>query len=127
MGNDRKGVVVSETIACIFVGDNAYRDHVYRRVMNERSYGATAGDSFWMGYQEYDEIDPFAQYREPEERKPITAPAWREKIEKAKRDIEENNRMWSIRDAAESITDDEFDVWFNTITKGQNEHAINDG
>ena len=118
---------MSETIACIFVGDNAYRDHLYRRVMNGRSYGATAGDSFWMGYQDYDEVDPFAAEREPEEQKPITAPAWREKIEKAKRDIEENNRMWSIRDAAESITDDEFDVWFNTIMKGQNEHALNDG
>ena len=105
-------------IAVIFTGDNAYRDHVYRRVMNERTYGATAGDSFWMGYGDYDEVDPFARYREPEESRPITVPAWRQKIEKAKRDQAALSAEWAIRDAAEAITDDEFDVWFNTITKG---------
>jgi len=83
---------VSETIACIFVGDNSYRDHIYRRVMNERSYGATPGDSFWMGYGDYDEVDPFAAEREPEELKPITVPAWRARIDKAKRDIEKHRR-----------------------------------
>jgi hypothetical protein len=81
-----------EVIAVIFTGDNAYRDHVYRRVMNERTFGATAGDSFWMGYGDYDEVDPFARYREPEKSKSITVPAWRERIEKAKRDISRHQR-----------------------------------
>lgn len=81
---------MAETIACIFVGDNAYRDHVYRRVMNERSYGATAGDSFWMGYVDYDEVDPFASCRDKEELRPITVPAWRARIDKAKREIEKH-------------------------------------
>lgn len=81
---------MSETVACIFVGDNAYRDHVYRRVMNERSYGATPGDSFWMGYGDYDEVDPFARYRDEEESKPITVPAWRARIDKAKQEIEKH-------------------------------------
>jgi hypothetical protein len=71
-----------------------------------------------MGYGDYDEVDPFARYREPEESRPITVPAWRQKIEKAKRDQAALSAEWAIRDAAEAITDDEFDVWFNTITKG---------
>jgi hypothetical protein len=102
----------------LFTGDNAYRDHVYRRVMNERTYGVTAGDSFWMGYGDYDEVDSFARYRDEEEAKPITVPAWRERVEKAKRDRAAFDAEWAIRDASEAITDDEFDVWFNTITKG---------
>ena len=107
-----------EVIAVFFTGDNAYRDHVYRRVMNERTYGATAGDSFWMGYGDYDEIDPFARYRDEQESKLITVPAWRQRIEKAKRDRAAFSAEWAIRDAAEAITDEEFDVWFDTITKG---------
>jgi hypothetical protein len=95
-----------EVIAVIFTGDNAYRDHVYRRVMNERSYGATAGDSFWMGYGDYDEVDPFARYREPEESKPITVPAWRERIEKAKRDIEKHKSEQRVQLLAEQLTDE---------------------
>ena len=81
---------MSNVIACIFVGDNSYRDYVYRRVMNERSFGATPGDSLWMGYQDYDEVDPFASCRDEEESKPITVPAWRARIDKAKREIEKH-------------------------------------
>ena len=77
-------------IAVFFTGDNAYRDHVYRRVMNERTYGATDGDSFWMGYGDYDEIDPFARYKDEQESNPITVPAWRQRIDKAKREIEKH-------------------------------------
>lgn len=81
-----------EVIAISFPASQEYRDHIYRRVMNERSYGATAGDSFWMGYGDYDEIDPFAKYRDEEPSKPIAVPAWRARIAKAKRDIEKFDR-----------------------------------
>jgi hypothetical protein len=91
---ERDGQVASgQVIAILFTGNNAYRDHVYRRVMNERSYGATAGDSFWMGYGDYDEVDPFARYREPEESKPITNPFWRARIEKAKTNRERHREQ----------------------------------
>lgn len=115
---------MAETIACIFVGDNAYRDHVYRRVMNERSYGATAGDSFWMGYQDYDEVDPFASCRDQEESKPITVPAWRARIGKAKRDIEKHKAEQRVLRLAEQMTIEEvlLDVekirtWANSLLK----------
>lgn len=98
---------MSETLAFIFVGNNEYRDHVYRRVINERSYGATAGDSFWMGYVDYDEVDPFARYRDEEPSKPITVPAWRARIEKAKRDIEKHKSEQRVQFLAESISIEE--------------------
>ena len=102
---------MSEVIAVLFTGDNAYRDHVYRRVMAERTYGATAGDSFWMGYGDYDEVDPFARYREPEESKPITNLLWRERIEKAKRDSDRYRREiasasieWSVSEVQDLLS-----------------------
>ena len=113
-----------EPICIMFGGSQEYRDHIYQRVMNERSFGATAGDSFWMGYGTYDVVDKCLQFGD-EERKSITCRGWREKIDKAKAGIAASNAEWAIRDAAEKITDDEFDVWLNTITKGQNEYANN--
>lgn len=109
------GTGVDETtglvIAALFTGDNAYRDHVYRRVMNERTYGATAGDSFWMGYGDYDEVDPFARYRDEEEQRPITVAAWRARIDKAKRDIDRHRREvasaaieWSVSEVQDLLS-----------------------
>lgn len=117
---------MTETICISFTPSREYADQInwQRRILHERSYGATSSDTYHLGLKDYDEVDPFARYRD-DDRRPITVPAWREKIEKAKHDIEESNRMWAIRDAAEAITDDEFDVWFNAITKGQNEYAHN--
>ena len=103
-GSGAEGSKTPAVIAFIFTGNNEYRDHVYRRVMNERSYGATAGDSFWMGYHDYDEVDPFARYREPEKSKPITVPAWRTRIDKAKRDIEKHKSEQRVQLLAESIS-----------------------
>jgi len=100
-----------EVIAILFTGDNAYREHVYRRVMNERSCGATAGDSFWMGYGDYDEVDLFARYRDEQESKPITVRAWRERIEKAKRDRDRHRREiasaeieWSVSEVQDLLS-----------------------
>ncbi len=97
---------MSEVICIFFTPSHEYREHIQRRYMNERSYGATAGDSFWLGLGTYDEVDPFARYREPEESKPITVPAWRERIEKAKRDIEKHKSEQRVQLLAEQLTDD---------------------
>lgn len=79
-----------DVIGVSFTAYPEYKEHLRRRVMNERSFGATPGDSFWMGYGDYDEVDPFAKYRDEEPSKPITLPAWRARIDKAKRDIEKH-------------------------------------
>jgi hypothetical protein len=120
---------MTEPICILFTPSHEYADAI-RQQMNIRdgkAWGATAGDTWHLGLRGYDVIDPFIKSREPEERQPITCPGWRAIVDRAKQFREDNNRMWAIRDAAEAITDDEFDVWLNTITKGQNEHADNNG
>ena len=118
---------MSDPICFFFLANNEYRDHVREQanVRDGKGYGATAGDTLHLGLRTYDVIDPFARSREPEERQPITCPGWLAIVDKARKFKEDNDRMWAIRDAAEQITDDEFDVWFNTITKGENEYAHN--
>jgi hypothetical protein len=45
--------------------------------------------------------------------------------DKAKADIEKFDRQMAVRRRAEQITDSEFNVWFETITKGRHEHVDN--
>lgn len=118
---------MSEPICISYTPSREYADAMIRdrNIVDRRGYGMTPGDTWHLGLRSYDVIDRFAKAREPEERQPITCSGWREKIDKAKADIAASNVEWAIRDAAEKITDDEFDVWLNTITKGQNEYANN--
>lgn len=97
---------MSDPICISVTLSREYREHINQRVMNERTYGATAGDSRWMGYGDYDVVDPFARYREPEESKPITNPSWRARIAKAKRDIEKFRSEQRVQLLAEQLTDD---------------------
>jgi hypothetical protein len=97
---------MSEVICISFTPSHEYREHINRRYMNDRSCGATAGDSYWLGLGTYDVVDPFARYREHEESKPITVPAWRERIEKAKRDIEKHKSEQRVQLLAEQLTDE---------------------
>ena len=120
-----------ETICISFTPSHDYREHIYRRVMNERSFGATPGDSFWLGYGDYDEIDPFAKYREEEPLKPITVPAWRARIEKAKQDIEKHKSEQRVQLLAESISGDqiltEIEVirrWANSLKQTQSQTGL---
>jgi hypothetical protein len=109
----------SEVICISFTPSREYADAIRqdRNIRDGKACGATAGDTWHLGLRTYDVVDPFARHRD-DKREPITNPLWRARIEKAKADSERFDRMWAIRDAAEAITDDEFDVWFNTITKG---------
>jgi len=59
-----------------------------------------------MGYGDYDEVDPFVRYRDEDESKLITVPAWRERIEKAKRDIQKHKSEQRVQLLAEQLTDD---------------------
>ena len=109
----------SEVICISFTPSREYADAIRhdRNVRDGKACGATAGDTWHLGLRTYDVIDPFARYRD-DKREPMDNPFWRARIEKHKRLREADNAMWAIRDASEAITDDEFDVWFNTITKG---------
>lgn len=95
------------------------------RCRNMPAHGMTNGDTHYLGLRDYVEMYPCPNGLPIDHRKPAEVPAWVDRVAKAKRDIETFNRMWAIRDGAEAITDDEFDVWLNTIAKGQNEYAHN--
>jgi len=108
-------------VICIsFRPSREYREHINRRYINERSYGATAGDSFWLGLAGGDVVDPFARYRD-DEREPMTNPFWRARIEKAKRDRELYRRelaakeiQWSVLEVQDLLS----------IAKGFDEYRI---
>jgi hypothetical protein len=85
----------------------------------------TAGDSFWQGMRDYNQSRPCPNGLPIDMRLPGECEHWRRRIEKAKRDIETWNRDIAIQQRSESITDDEFDIWFNTLTKGRNEYSYN--
>ena len=89
------------------------------------AYGMTAGDSFWQGMRDYNQSRPCPNGLPIDMRLPGECEHWRRRIEKAKRDIETWNRDIAIQQRSESITDDEFDIWFNTLTKGRNEYSYN--
>ena len=110
---------MTEPICISFTPSQDYRDHIYRRVMNERNYGATAGDSFWMGYGDYDEVDPFARYREPQELKPITVPAWRARIDKAKRDIEKHKSEHRVKVMAAALQPSVVKAFLKALNNGK--------
>jgi hypothetical protein len=107
---------MSEVICISFTPSHEYREHIQRRYMNERSFGATAGDSYWLGLGTYDVVDPYARYRD-DERKPITHPAWRAKIDKAKSDIEKHKSEQRVQVLAEQLTDETIFLEIEAIRK----------
>ena len=101
---------MSDVICISFTPSREYREHINRRYINERSYGATAGDSFWLGLAGGDIVDPFARYRD-DERESITNPFWRARIEKAKADSDRHRREiasasieWSVSEVQDLLS-----------------------
>ncbi len=86
--------------------------------MNERSFGATAGDSYWLGLGTYDVVDPFARYRD-DERKPITNPLWRARIEKHKRLRLADAAQWRVRDMAASLQPSVVKAFLKALNNGE--------
>ena len=96
-----------------------------RRCSDRGSFGMTAGDSMHLGARDYNQPYPCPNGLPIDMRLLGECEHWRRRIEKAKRDIETWNRDIAIQQRSESITDDEFDIWFNTLTKGRNEYSYN--
>jgi len=93
-----------EVICISFTPSREYREHVNRRYINERSYGATAGDSFWLGLAGGDVVDPFARYRD-DELQPMDNPFWRARIEKAKADSARFSREYAAKQIEWSVSE----------------------
>ena len=107
---------MTEPICIMFGGSQDYKEHIYRRVMNERTFGATAGDSFWLGYGTYDVVDNYVRY-DTDEPRPITCPVWRAKIDKAKSDIEKHKSEQRVQVLAEQLTDETIFLEIEAIRK----------
>ena len=92
---------------------------------NHRSTGGqTAGDTMYLGLTDYDQPFPCPNGLGIDTRNLRECESWRRRIEKAKRDIEAWYRDIAIDERAEALTDDEFEIWFEALTKGRNEHCI---
>jgi hypothetical protein len=88
-------------------------------------HGCTAGDSYHQGSRSYAEPFPCPNGLPIDTRAPQEVEWYRERVARAKADIEAFDRTTAIRDAAEAITDEEFDVWFEAIRKAQNDNDDN--
>jgi len=87
-------------------------------------YGMTPGDTMHLGLRDYNAPYPCPNGLPIDTRLPGDCEPWRQKVEKAKRDIERWNREVMVATMAAAITDDECDMWFEAIIKGQNEYCI---
>jgi hypothetical protein len=106
-------------VICIsFIPSREYREHVNRRYINERSYGATAGDSFWLGLAGGDVVDPFARYRD-DELEPITNPFWRARIEKHRRLKAADDAKWRVRDMAAALQPSVVKAFLKALNNGE--------
>jgi hypothetical protein len=95
-----------------------------RRCIDRGSYGMTSGDSMALGLRDYNQPYPCPNGLPLDARKPGDCEHWRRRVAKAKQDIETWNRDVAIEARAESLTDDEFDIWFSALTRGQHEYGI---
>ena len=109
---------MTEPICIMFGGSQDYKDHIYRRVMNERTFGATAGDSFWLGYGTYDVVDNYVRY-DTDEPRPITCPVWRAKIDKARRDIEKHKSEQRVRVMAAVLQPSVIKAFLKALNNGK--------
>jgi hypothetical protein len=106
--------------------ETTYPRALFRSERLGQSFGLTAGDTVHQGMRgppaggKAHDFGLAIDKRQPDE-----CEGWRRMRDKAKADIEKFDREMAVRRRAEQITDSEFDVWFETITKGQHEHAHN--
>jgi hypothetical protein len=106
--------------------DWAHIRGVFRQERCGQSFGVCSSDTFHLGLRG---VAPGGKAQDfgllIDTRKPDQCEAWRRIRDKAKADIDKFDREMAVRRRAEQITDSEFDVWFETITKGKHEHAHN--
>jgi len=109
---------MSEVICISFTPSHEYREHINRRYMNERSCGATAGDSYWLGLGTYDVVDNYVRY-DTDEPRPITCPVWRARIEKHKRLRLADAAQWRVRDMAAALQPSVVKAFLKALNNGE--------
>jgi hypothetical protein len=111
---------MSDVISISFTPSREYADATnrQRRILRERSYGATASDTFYLGLKDYDEVDPYARYRD-DQRKPITVKAWRDKIEKARLFILNRQAQFRVREMAAALPPSVVKAFLRSLNYGE--------
>jgi len=78
--------------------------HWDARCRNMPAHGVTAGDTYWLGLRDYVPPYPCPNGLPIDHRQPADVPAWRERVAKAKRDIENHKSEQRVQLLAESIS-----------------------
>jgi hypothetical protein len=85
------------------------------RCHDRPGYGMTPGDTAYLGLRDYVEPYPCPNGLPIDTREPGECESWRRRIEKAKRSIENWNRDIQIQLVAESITDEQVDIYVRAM------------
>lgn len=94
--------------------DSAF--HRWLTRCNDRGgYGATSGDSYWLGMRDYNQPFPCPNGLPVDTRKPHEVPAWRERIERARQFISDCGEQSRIEAMADGVSCRVLDVFLNTL------------
>jgi hypothetical protein len=87
------------------------------RCADRGGYGMTPGDTMRLGLRDYNEMYPCPNGLPVQTGGPQKSEAWRKRVEKAKRDIEQWNAEQRVERLTEAITDEQLDL-FLELMKG---------
>ena len=90
-----------------------------RSCSDRPGYGMTPGDTLHGGLRDYNETHPCPNGLPVQTGGPRTSPAWRQRVKRARRFVEEWNSEQRVTRLAEAITDDQFELWINTIREAE--------
>ncbi len=76
------------------------------RCRNMPAHGMTNGDTYYLGLRDYVEMYPCPNGLPIDHRKPAEVPAWNDRVDKAKRDIEKHRSEQRVQLLAEQLTDE---------------------
>lgn len=88
-----------------------------RSCSDRPGYGMTPGDTMHLGLRDYNETHPCPNGLSVQTGGPQVSPAWRERVDRARRFIEQWNSEQRVVSLAESITDEQLDL-FLELMKG---------
>ena len=90
-----------------------------RSCSDRPGYGMTSGDTMHLGMRDYNEMYPCPNGLPVQTGGPQESEAWQERVKKAKAFIEQWNSEQRVAQLAESITDEQLDLWLTTIGESQ--------
>jgi hypothetical protein len=89
------------------------------RCTDRPGYGMTPGDTMHLGLRDYNEPYPCPNGLPIDTRQPGDCEHWQRRVKKAQAFIEQWNSDQRVVLLAESITDEQFEVWLTAIGESQ--------